>query len=465
MAEIRPHPGPQESALASPADVCIFGGAAGCGKTYALLLEPLRHYHVPEFRAVIFRRVSTEITQPGGLKDSSRSLYWPLGGELNESTLKWTFPSGARVELHHLQHEKDRETWDGAQVPLIEFDQLESFTESQFWYLVSRLRDPSGMVRAYLRASANPVPADDATGGWLRTLLAWWINDDTGLPIDERSGVLRWFVRDREGSIVWSDTPESLRAQFPDPDDDPMSLTFIRGRLEDNPAMETADPGYRARLLKLPLFERARLLGGNWNARPAAGAVFDRAWFEIVKASPRQARRVRYWDKASTERGGDFTVGVRMAEADGVYYVEDVVRGQWSAFQRNEVIRQTAKADGTEVDVWVEREPSAGGKESAEITIRDLTGYTVRADPVSGDKITRAGPMAAQAEAGNVKLVESEWNAAWLAEHHAFPESRHDDQVDASAGAFNKLALTGGRGIHITTEVADLDPKRVWVRL
>jgi hypothetical protein len=94
--------------------------------------------------------------------------------------------------------------------------------------------------------------------------------------------------------------------------------------------------------------------------------------------------------------------------------------------------------------VWVEQEPGSGGKESAENTIANLAGYTIRADKVTGDKITRAGPLAAQAEVGNVVLVRGAWNELFLSEAQAYEEEApFKDQIDAAAGAFNKL--TAGR--------------------
>lgn len=442
--EIRPQPGPQEMMLASPADVAIAGGAAGVGKTWALLMEPLRHSRNREFGAVIFRRESPQITNEGGLWDESEKLY-PLLKAIPKTspTLEWKFPMGAKVRFAHMQYEKDKNAWDGSQIPLIGFDQLEHFTEGQFWYMFSRNRSMCG-VKPYIRATCNPVPEDDPTGGWLAKLIAWWIDQETGYPIWARAGVLRWFVRVGE-QIEWADDPDTLRRNHPElPKEAPKSLTFIPGKLEDNQALMKADPGYKANLLALPLVERERLLGGNWKIRAAAGKVFNRAWFQIVDAAPVISRRVRAWDKAGTDGKGDYTAGVKEAEADGVYYVEDVERGQWSSGGRNKVMSQKAEADGRDVAIEIEQEPGSAGKESAETSIRELAGWTVRAKTATGDKVHRAGPFAAQAEAGNVKIVRGPWNEAYLSELHNFPDGAHDDQVDASSIAFNRLSLRVG---------------------
>jgi predicted phage terminase large subunit-like protein len=123
--------------------------------------------------------------------------------------------------------------------------------------------------------------------------------------------------------------------------------------------------------------------------------------------------------------------------------VLDVVRGQWSAGMREGLIRQMAELDGTDTKVYTEQEPGSGGKESAQNTVINLQGFTTYADPVRGDKLKRAYPYSAYAEAGNVKILRGTWNNDYLNELHSFtPEDDgFKDQVDASSGAFNKLAL------------------------
>lgn len=189
---------------------------------------------------------------------------------------------------------------------------------------------------------------------------------------------------------------------------------------------------------------------------PAGGGMFKREWLPIVEAAPAQGARVRYWDKAGSQGDGDYTVGVRMCRtAAGLYFVEDVVRGQWSAYERSQIERQTAKLDGPAVAIWLEQEPGSGGKESAQASIRNLAGFNVRAEPVTGAKDVRAAPFAAQCEAGNVRLVRGPWNASYIDELLTFPSGAHDDQVDASSGAFNKLA---GGGTGVSAVISPRDP-------
>jgi predicted phage terminase large subunit-like protein len=191
---------------------------------------------------------------------------------------------------------------------------------------------------------------------------------------------------------------------------------------------------------------------GQYQGTPRApeGNRFQRAWFPLVDAAPFAARRVRFWDKASSEGHGDFTAGLLLARTeDGVYWVEDLVRGQWSSGTRDAVMLRTAEQDARRydraVETWVEQEPGSSGKDSAVAAVRLLAGYAVRLDRVTGSKEVRAEPFASQAEAGCVRLVRGPWNRDFLDEVTTFPHGAHDDIVDAAAGAFTKLALGTSR--------------------
>lgn len=209
-----------------------------------------------------------------------------------------------------------------------------------------------------------------------------------------------------------------------------------------------------------------------YQQRPAAreGNFFKRQWFAIVEAAPVEARRVRYWDKAATAGGGARTAGIMIAYADGIAYVEDVVKGQWSSGERNKLMLQVAQLDAARhantVHIWTEQEPGSGGKESAEATIMMLAGYPVHKEPVTGSKEVRAEPFAAQCEAGNVRLVKGAWNYDYLEEICAFPNSTFKDQVDASSGAFNKLAGSGfpAAGASVDRQPVEIERRTMWRR-
>jgi len=445
MLEIRPQAGPQEAFLASSADVAIYGGAAGAGKTWAELLEPLRHIQrVKGFGAVIFRRTSPQIRNEGGLWDSSATLYPLLNARPKESTLEWEFPPhNNRIKFTHLEHDKSVLDHQGAQYPLVCFDELTHFSRSQFFYLLSRNRSTCG-VRPYMRATTNPDP-----DSWVRQFIDWWIGDD-GLPIINRSGVLRWFYRLGD-DLLWADTKEELMEcyaeEFLNPETGevtpPLSVTFIAASVYDNKALLRADPGYLAKLKALPRVERERLLGGNWNIKPSAGLVFPRSAFGIVPAAPASPRAVvRAWDFAGTPGGGDWTVGLRLSkDRDGFYYVEHVDRAQVSSDVMRKTLRNTAEQDGQGVRIRIPQDPGQAGKDQAQSLIRLLSGYVVRAVRPTGSKYDRAKPAAAQVQAGNVFLVAGKWNEAFLNELDAFTgsDSGTDDQVDAFADAFNEV--------------------------
>lgn len=174
---------------------------------------------------------------------------------------------------------------------------------------------------------------------------------------------------------------------------------------------------------------------------PRTGGFFTWQNLIVVKTAPTMRKIVRYWDKAGTDGGGAYTAGVKMGLGeDGLFYVLDVVRGQWSAGPRENTIKTAAAADTRSVDIWIEQEPGSGGKESSESTIRNLAGYNIKSERATGDKAVRAEPYAVQVEAGNIRIVEGHWNQAFIDEHKTFPVGKYKDQIDAASGGFNRLA-------------------------
>jgi predicted phage terminase large subunit-like protein len=178
---------------------------------------------------------------------------------------------------------------------------------------------------------------------------------------------------------------------------------------------------------------------------PRSGGMFQRGDFGIVDAVPAGGRRVRAWDfAASQQKPGkqpDWTVGIRMLLVKDTFYIEDVLRGRWSASDVETRLKNTASQDGQGITIRMPQDPGAAGKADSETKIKLLKGYPVIVKPISGDKATRARPASAQAEAGNVKLVRGAWNDTFLSEICSFPNGTFDDQLDAFADALNELAL------------------------
>jgi predicted phage terminase large subunit-like protein len=180
------------------------------------------------------------------------------------------------------------------------------------------------------------------------------------------------------------------------------------------------------------------------NPTPPGGGMFKVDHFNMMSAYPHHHQvisTVRYWDKAASPvEASAFTVGVKMSRLTGNrLLIEDVKRGRWSSNERENIIKQTAEADGRKVTVWVEQEPGSGGKESAEATVRNLVGYTTKMERPTGDKIFRADPYSVQVNIGSVHLLVAFWNKDFIEEHRFFPFGTFKDQVDAASGAFNKL--------------------------
>lgn len=446
---LKPHAGPQEQFLASPADIAIFGGAAGCGKSYALLMEPLRHINVPGFGAVAFRRTMPQITTEGGLWETALSLYTKLGATYIQGPYRITFPAKTKVEFHHLQYEETVRAWDGSQIPLILFDELQHFTERQFFYMLSRNRTMCDVV-PYVRATCNPDPVS-----FLRKFLSWWIDDETGLPIKERSGKLRWMVR-LKNQVFWADTRQELIDQFKETYNEeelcPKSVTFIPALLDDNPTLMEHNPEYRANLLALPEYEQQRLLRGNWNARPRAGDLFKREWFKEAEQGVMELRSVcRYWDRASTEVSSespnpDWTVGVKGGFGlDGYFYITDVVRFRAGPYEVKETIKRTAMQDGADVTVVLEQDPGQAGVAEVADYVRSLAGFSVECIPARKEKFIRWKPFATHVRAGNVRVIRAAWNDTFYSELEALTDNDKDydkdDQGDASAGLFNFISM------------------------
>ena len=273
-----------------------------------------------------------------------------------------------------------------------------------------------------------------------------WYTDDLYTRLEPGASMIlimtRWHEDDLAGRILASDDAASWEV---------VSLPALA---EEN------DPLGRAMGAALcpERYDEAKLANiatvlGSWSfaalyqqrPAPAEGGMFKRHWFEIVDAVPSGCQWVRWWDKAGTSKDGDWSAGVLMGnDGSGKYYVADVQRGQWSIDERNRIMRQMAALDhertGGSIIIWSEQEGGSSGKESAEATTKNLAGYAVYSETSTGSKEVRAQPLAAQCEAGNVKLLKGPWNGAYLDELCSFPFGAHDDQVDGSSGAFNKVA-------------------------
>ena len=440
LVKIGPQPGPQTEFASTTADIAIYGGAAGGGKSFGLLLEDFRHCKNAKFGSVTFRRNSKQVRSEGGLWDESLNLYTLGKARPREANLEWIWQSGARSKFDHLEYEKNVFDWQGTAIALLKFDELTHFSEKQFFYMLTRNRSTSG-IKPYVRATTNPDP-----DSWVRRFIDWWIGED-GFPIKERAGKIRWFIRLNE-EMIWRDTKEEIHAQYGHGKEiQPKSVTFIPSKLEDNKILMEKDPGYLANLLAQDRVTRMRLREGNWNVRESAGMLFQRQWFPIIDAIPAGwIQAIRFWDRAATKpsesnKDPDWTRGLKLFKyRDGRFVVADLRSMRDTPGHVEELIKNTAGYDGRTVRVMSQQDPGSAGVAEAMNFTRMLIGYDVRTSPNSKDKVTRAKPVSAQCEAGNISVVRAPWNNEFFTELENFPEGAHDDIVDVLSGAFNELS-------------------------
>lgn len=297
-------------------------------------------------------------------------------------------------------------------------------------------------IKPYIRATCNP----DADS-WVADFIAWWINPDTGYPIPERSGKIRYLVRIND-ELIWADARKDLIDRGIDADEI-KSVTFIASTLQDNQILMKRDPGYLANLKALPLVERERLLYGNWKIKPAAGLFFKRSQIGAFLESVPEDVTVwaRGWDLAATSEDEDgdpaYTAGVLIGKRkNGRYVVANVTNVRLAAGDVRKHIKNTCMMDKKKYKRVIERlpqDPGQAGKDQAQSYIKFLAGFVVKTIPESGSKEARAEPFAAQWQAGNVDLVMGEWNESYLTQLESFPESKFKDMVDASSSAFAEI--------------------------
>jgi predicted phage terminase large subunit-like protein len=385
----------------------LFGGAAGGGKSSALLMSALQYVDTPGYSAILFRRTFADLSLPGALMDRFKSwianyddIHW------NANSYVATFPSGARISFGYLNNTNDYLRYKGSEFQFIGMDEVTEIRESDYRYLFSRLRRPASgplsQVPLRMRAASNPAP------NWVR----------------------QRFIVEGHGT----------------------GRIFVPSLLTDNPGID-AD-SYRQALSALDPVERRRLEQGDWWST-SLGTLFNREDFVIIDPTDvpqvtSAARAVRFWDLAATEPHSgnpdpDWTVGTLMLFDQGIAYIMDVRKIRARGEKVEQLIAQTAAEDGHMVSIRIEQEPGSSGKALIDQYARYVVpGYDLIGLRSSGDKVTRARPFSAAVANGNVRLVRGPWITDWLDEFASFPEAcNHDDQVDSAVGAFTYLAGLG----------------------
>lgn len=442
----------QEMFISSDADITIFGGAMGAGKTFLGIMKYLQYIHLPTFRGVITRRTTPQLTGVGGVLDTAMDLFRKVDPKVryNSQTKQFKFSSGALIALQHFEYEKDKDNFQGLQANLILVDEAQQYTETQVTYLRGRNRNPKcPEVRPRMMLTCNPEKKS-----FLRKWIDWWLDSD-GFPRKDRDGVKRYYLP-LGGKMYWADTAEELIAEhsksYPNPDECiPTSVVFISANIYDNPPLMEAQPEYIGNLLAMGKIEQAKYLHGCWDAELEGSGYWKKEWCEIVPMPPLNVvKKVRAWDISGSLPSDlmpdpDWTVGTLMSKDKyGMYYVEDVVRFRARHGEVFQKMLETARSDGEDVMIVVPQDPGSAGKQYASVLVRDLAehGFYSKSKHTSKSKVQRFAPFCASCESGSVKVVVGEWNDEFIQELEAFDGSRRvkDDIVDTCGDAHSMLA-------------------------
>ena len=388
----------------------FYGGAAGGGKSDALLMGAVMFCHIPGYAAILFRKTLRDHQLPEGLIPRAHE-WWSGKARWKGDTNTYHFPAGSSVTFGYMDSPLDHLRYQSSAYQYTGFDEVPQHRESQVRYLFSRLRRTERLkdynVPLRMRNAGNP---DGPYVQWVKRRY-----------VDHKTAV----------------------------------APFIPAKIEDNPGLDQET--YIKSLMHLEPVTRARLMDGNWDIRNV-GRMFRRSWLTIQLSIPAGCRAIRYWDKAASEEklgtDPDYTAGVLMAMDDeGRFYVLDIRHTRGTPGVIESLIKQTAELDRMRVNrgelrsvrIYLEQEPGSSGVDVIDHYARKvLVGFPFYPDKVTGSKADRATPLSSAAEAGNVYLVPGAWDiGGYLDEMESFPEAGHKDRVDASSGAHRMLARRG----------------------
>lgn len=447
--------------------------AAGGGKSYALLMDPLKYIDDPYYYGVFFRKTVKQLER--SLWPEAKDMYYPFlietkgprkgkfkgKAQIREKDKVIIFPSGAKLEFSYLDTDKDaKENWQGSQLTAAYFDEFGHFTEFVFNYIRTRMRSKS-KYKSYIRCSLNPEP-----NHFVLKYLNRFIGDD-GFAIKEYSGRLAYYILDK-GELITSWSKEELLEKYPLKK--PRTYTFIPSSLEDNKKMLESNEDYASDLEANDPANAEMLLKGNWKYKPAANGVFEKSTIIVVDKVPFNAKYLRAWDKASSKpakEGGnskqldpDYTASVKFAkDKNGFVYIsgdyvrspDGTKRGRFRETPgvRDQYIEQQALEDGDDVTIYLPKDPGQAGEVEFQESAKKLQklGFTVKKDPSASNKSKRLRfePFAAACYTGNVLWVKDSFDPAlWdyiILELENFDGDKnngyHDDFVDVFSTGYN----------------------------
>lgn len=429
----KPQPGGQSLFLSSSADFVLYGGQAGGGKTYALLLGKLRYIHIKGYYDVTFRREMKQIKNAGGLWNESFNIYPYFGGKPNSSELKWTFPSGAAISFAGLELEVDKLKWQGSQIPALCFDEVTHFTGTQFRYMLTRNRSTCG-IRPYIHATCNPE-ADS----WVKRFVEWYLVPQ-GTPDKTKRGIIRYFGMLKD-NWVFAESLEAMKDKYELEPEECKTYTFIYATLDDNPKLLEKDPGYISNLKLAGEIESAALLHGNWNIKKS-GKIFKPDDFKIFTQAPKYSMKIIVADTAQkTKQANDFSVFQAWIKNEKGIYLIDQVRGKYE-FPDLETLFISFANKHSDAKLYVE--DAVSGTSLIQSVKRKIQ-RPINAIRRTKDKYTRAFDAQGYVKSGYVYLNPLlEYYTDFINELSSFNSEgdyAHDDQADCVFDAITILMI------------------------
>lgn len=490
QADVRPQEGRQRQFMqdiqAQKVDFCLIGGSRFGGKSELLTMIDVLFAHDKHFNSIKFRRSYEEIMGGGSIWDKADSQYSLFGAEPNKTAKTWTWPSGAVSAYRHMYHEKDADAHRGKSYSYVAFDEINHFSFDQVSMLQTCLRSDANM-NSFMVGTMNPDP-----DSWAMQFVDYYLDQNTGYPIPERCGEIRWYII-KEGDVIFGPDEQFFIDNHPDsvyvttPNGEVIytpakRFSFYFFNIFDNEIGLKLNPQYLSELNNLPNHQRETQLYGNWFAREKGDNIFQREWLKEIDAVPAGSICVRTWDKAYTENvksKPDFTASIKMWKTPNRDYVitgdwdetihddflpgQDIIYGQFRklAGDRDLWMLQQAEYDGKDCTQVHPEESGAGKGECEQISKMFIeAGFktdTVKVGNTSGAKMDKFTQFTSVAQKGYVYIVKSSFGNvatlnAYLGQLEKFDGKRStatkkDDWVDVTSDGYIHLR---SRMVHTT---------------
>jgi predicted phage terminase large subunit-like protein len=448
----------QEKIHNCKADIAIVGGAMGAGKSYALILEVMKHIGDPHFRCGIFRKNRANILCLGGLWEEllevARSCK--LRVKTNRHDLKITFPSGAVVHFGHANHPNFKQYLKGTQYTAIFIDEGDEFDEEIFKFLMARLRSKA-KIKPYMRITTNP------TEGWIKKMIKPYLNEEE-YPIASDCGKVKYLYFINNEPVLKDSKDDFIRDNGLSKDEIQYirTFTFIAGRVDENKKMLKNNPDYVANLKTLSEHEKDRYLYGWWGELPRDGMFKEQDFTYYTGFPDRSDRYIMTIDTAlKSAAHNDYTVATCWAFKKNKLYLIDMLRGKWPYASMRDRIEDFIKTNDFVDTVYIEDiQTGAVLLDDLRSTIKDVRFKSVHRQ-VRESKLKRA--QGALANLGHVKVFlpmdSDKIRKIFLKEICAFSgdmSHANDDIADTFFDAINILGRAVRKRPQPKAEAAEL---------